>query len=143
MEFPEEFEREFMKRTLSLVKTYTGPKDATLLLNCLVGLLIVPKETAIDRIPLEPLSSLLKWGITPSSIVAFGVSKGKRPQPDTIRGLVHSLRNSIAHFNITPQQENHQVIAFRFQDANGFDATIKVSEMREFVERLALHLNIT
>src|SRR4051794_33161821 len=36
------FEREFMKRTLTIVKEYQGEYDATLLLNCLLGLLIVP-----------------------------------------------------------------------------------------------------
>ena len=72
MEFAEEFEYDFMKRTLSLMQSYSGPFDATLLLNCLVGLLIVPRETAFDRIPLDPISSHSTWGLSPGSIITVG-----------------------------------------------------------------------
>lgn len=72
MEFAEEFEYDFMKRTLSLMQSYSGPFDATLLHNCLVGLLIVPRETAFDRIPLDPISSLSTWGLSPGSIITVG-----------------------------------------------------------------------
>jgi hypothetical protein len=41
MENAQQFERDFMRRTLELVRSYRGPYDATDLLNCLLGLLIV------------------------------------------------------------------------------------------------------
>ena len=66
MQFEKKFERDFMRRTLKLVQEYTGPYDATLLLNCLLGLLIVPKETSLDKIPTDPISKLKDWGISPS-----------------------------------------------------------------------------
>ena len=141
MEYAEEFERDFMKRTLSLVQTYTGPHDATLLLNCLLGLLIVPKETALERIPTEPIASLANWGISPSSISVIAKQTNRNNQPDTLRGVVHSLRNSVAHFRFKPIHKNGTVEAFRFTDLSGFDATIPLEEMRQFVERLAKHLH--
>jgi hypothetical protein len=141
MEFADQFEQDFMRRTLSLLQNYHGPYDATLLLNCLVGLLIVPRAIAFRRIPDGPISNLRHWGLSPKSIASYG---RRRPSdghdPDTVRGVVQSLRNSIAHFRINPEHESGRVTAFRFRDDNGFDATIPIEEIREFVEMLATFL---
>ncbi len=79
MEYKQEFERDFMRRTLELLKQYKGPYDTTLLLNCLLGLLIVPKESSIDRIPEDPIDRLKEWGISPKSILDFGNRKSPKP----------------------------------------------------------------
>jgi hypothetical protein len=50
VQFEKQFERDFMRRTLKLVQDYQGPYDATLLLNCVLGLLIVTKETSLNSI---------------------------------------------------------------------------------------------
>jgi len=131
------FEREFMKHTLQIVREYHGDYDATLLLNCLLGLLIVPRESCFKSIPEEPLDSLPEWGISKDSIH----NVGNRPNASNLRGLVHSLRNSVAHFRFNPIPAKGDVESFRFDDANGFDATIKVEEMRLFVERLSAHIH--
>ena len=68
MEYDQEFERDFMRRTLELVRDYRGPYDATNLLNCLLGLLIVPKEKSLKKIPDEPVAELARWGISPQAI---------------------------------------------------------------------------
>lgn len=140
MEYPAEFEQAFMKRTLSLVRTYTGPNDATLLLNCLLGLLIVPKEKSLNLIPNDPVSSLVDWGISPSCIKSFGKQNEANKEPQTLRGIVYNLRNSVAHFNITPIAENQKCVAFKFTDWSGFEAIVPIAEMRILVERLAEHL---
>lgn len=140
MEFEAEFERDFMGRTLSLVKDYHGNFDATLLLNCLLGLLIVPKETSLNKIPADPVSDLRKWGISPESIVSFGKESRKNEHQKTLRGIVHHLRNSVAHFRFKPVHERGIVKGFHFDDQSGFSANIEVSEMREFVEKLAVYL---
>lgn len=77
MEFGRKFERDFMQRTLTLVKEYKSPFDATLLVNCLLGLLIVPKETSLEQIPTDPISKLAKWSISPTSIKSFGKANEK------------------------------------------------------------------
>lgn len=140
MEFEKEFERDFMQRTLALVKGYKGPYDATLLLNCLLGLLIVPKEASLDKIPTDPISDLKKWGISPGSINSRGKETVKNKYPDTLRGIVYNLRNSVAHFNFSPIHENRLVKGFKLSDRSGFDASIDVAEVRDFVEKLANHL---
>ena len=52
-----ETDRAFMERTLKLVRGYEGKFEATHLINCLLGLLIVPSKTMFTGIPDEPLSS--------------------------------------------------------------------------------------
>lgn len=140
MSFNSDFERAFMERSLLLVKEYKGPYDATILLNCLLGLLIVPKETCIKAIPLDPIDGLRKWGISPSSIENFGNSKGEDDNPYTLRGLVWHLRNAVAHFRFKPCPERGEVKAFHFHDQSGFKATLKLDELRDFVERIAKKL---
>ena len=140
MQFEKKFERDFMRRTLKLVQEYTGPYDATLLLNCLLGLLIVPKETSLDKIPTDPISKLKDWGISPSSIKRFGKKTNANQYPDTLRGIVHNMRNSVAHIRVKPVHRSEQVKGFEFTDQSGFEASIDLDEVRVFVEKLANHL---
>jgi hypothetical protein len=74
VEYAQQFERDFMRRTLELVRACKGPHAATLLLNCLLGLLIVPKEASLERIPQDPLANLQMWGIPPDSIKSCGAA---------------------------------------------------------------------
>jgi len=141
MEYTGDFNQDFMKRTISLIENYSGESDATLLLNCLLGLLIVPKETAFSRIPTDPISNLTNWGISPSSINTFAEKTNSNKQPETLRGFVHSLRNSVAHFRIKPIHKNNLVYAFQFTDISGFEAIIAIDEMRNFVFSLAQYLD--
>ena len=140
MEYDKEFDRDFMRRTLELVSTYSGPHDATLLLNCLLGLLIVPKESLLDRIPETPLASLAQWGISPDSILQVGTKNTQNSRPDSLRGVVHSLRNALAHFRFRPVHCDGIIEGFTFEDRSGFEARIELVQLRTFVERLADHL---
>ena len=139
MEYSQQFTRDFMRRTLDLVKQYKGEHDATLLLNCLLGLLIVPKESFINKIPEDPVSCLPRWGLSVQSIKSFGKQKGQ-DHPHTLRQVVWSLRNSVAHCRFEPVHENGKVTGFSFDDKSGFSATINLIEVRQFVERLAEYL---
>ncbi|WP_179190125.1 HEPN family nuclease [Hydrogenophaga sp. IBVHS1] len=140
MSFNSNFDRAFIDRSLQLVQEYTGPHDATLLLNCLLGLLIVPKESCLASIPKKPIEDLASWGISPSAITAFGRADREDEDPHNLRGLVWRLRNSVAHFRFRPEPEDGEVVAFHFHDKSGFKATVQLSELRIFVERLAKHV---
>lgn len=140
MEYDSDFARSFMRRTLALARDYDGPLDATLLINCLLGLLIVPKETLIQKIPTTPFESLQEWGINPASIKKIGRCEyGHEHQPN-FRQLVRRLRNAVAHFKIEPQHDDGQVIGYSFRDQSGFHAKISLDEIRALVENLAAHL---
>lgn len=140
MDDPHKFERDFMRRTLHILEDYAGPYDATLLLNCLLGLLIVPREALIDRIPRDPLTQHGGWGIALGSIRQRGRPTRNNPHPDTLRGLVRSLRDAVAHFHVRPLQGGGQVHGFSFSAGNGFQADISLAEIRVFVRQLAAHI---
>lgn len=140
MEYAKEFERDFMRRTLEVVRSYSGPYEATNLLNCLLGLLIVPKESSLEKIPEDSLSELSHWGISQTSIKSFGRKKNGELLPQTLRQLVWGLRNAVAHFRFTPCHKDGRCTGFEFTDNSGFHAAIDLVEMRTFVEKLAEYL---
>lgn len=141
MSYLDNFEHSFMRHTLRIVEEYKGSYDATVLINCLLGLLVIPKEKFLKTIPEDPISELNKWGINPESIKSISKPNPKNPRPDTIRGLVYNLRNSVAHFRLEPIPRTEEVHSFKFTDESGLEAIIKIDEMRTFVRKLAEHLD--
>lgn len=140
VEYEPEFARSFMRRTLEILKSYSGPYDATLLVNCLLGLLVVPKESLIDKVPIDPFDQLSSWGIRPESIQRTGHCDYGHEQKSNLRQLVRRLRNALAHFNVDPIHDRGVVSAFRFEDRNGFRAVVPLSELHTLATRLAEHL---
>lgn len=140
MSYLSNFERSFSDHTLHLVRTYDGSYKATLMINCLLGLLIVPKETALIAIPEEPLSNLPHWGIRCKSIKCHGKPTKTNPNPGSLRGLVANLRHSVAHFRIKPIPSEGEVHSFEYTNRTGFHAIISLDEMRTFIEKLTEHL---
>jgi len=139
MEYAKDFEKDFMKRTLEIVREYNGRYDATILVNCLLGLLVVPKERIFDRIPNEDICNIAKWGIKLDSIKKYGKCSCGDKHPKTLRQLVRSLRNSVAHFRITPIHADNKVSGYAFKDSSGFAAELSLPELSDFVQRLSIH----
>ena len=100
----------------------------TLLVNCLVGLLILPHERRTDLIPDVAIEELSEWSIDPSFIKSWGDTKKK-----TLRQLVRQLRNSVAHFRIEAEGTEKDIERLKFSDKNGFNASIPVGSLRAFV----------
>lgn len=140
MEYDPDFARSFMRRTLELARGYEGPHDATLLVNCLLGLLIVPKESLIAKIPQVEFEQIAEWGIRPTSVKAFGKCEYGHEHRLNLRQLVRRLRNAVAHFRIEPRHKGGRVVGYSFRDRNGFHAEVGLDEIREFVSKLAEHL---
>ena len=63
MEYKQEFELDFMSRTREIIEQYKEPYEATLLINCMLGLLVVPKETLFNDIPPIPFESLTEGSV--------------------------------------------------------------------------------
>jgi hypothetical protein len=140
VEYDADFARSFMQRTLDIAQQYQGPNDATLLLNCLLGLLVVPKESLIEKIPQDSFDRLSEWGIPPRAVKHFGKCDQGHVHEPSLRQLVRRLRNAVAHFKVDPIHHEGRVAGFRFADRNGFKAEIKLEEMKTFVTKLAGHL---
>lgn len=123
MEYGPKFARDFMHRTLTIAQEYVGPFEATLPINCLLGLLVVPKETLIDKIPQSPFERLSDWGILPKSIKRFGKCDYGHEHSPNLRQLVRRMRNAVAHFRIDPVHKGGEVAAFSFCDKNWFSCS--------------------
>jgi|SRR5690606_19905368 len=93
---------DFIERTLELISQYESVLhkyefdkqfNHTLLINCLLGLIVFPKERAIYYLPKERIDTqLLKdLGIVNSSF---------NPDIKELKSLIIALRHSIAHFDM-------------------------------------------
>jgi hypothetical protein len=139
MMYDSEFERCFLKRTLQIVSEYNGQLEATLLLNCLLGLLIVPKEKLFDLIPSKDISSFEDWGISKSTIKQWGkCSEGHEHRP-TLNQLIRHLRNAVAHFKVKPISGNGDILAFEFEDGK-FKIRFEVNELKIFTSKLSEYI---
>jgi len=97
-----DIEVEFVERTLKLISQYESilnkfefseQYNYTLLLNCMLGLIVVPKETNLSHIPTDRLTTGLKKDM---GLVYSTISEDIH----TLRDLIIGLRHSISHFNI-------------------------------------------
>lgn len=142
MEYNPQFSKDFMDRTMQIVTDYKGPHDATLLINCLLGLLVLPKEALLKKTPAMPSDTLDKWGIHPSSIKNPGKCEYGHQHDLSLQQLIRRMRNAVAHFQVAPFSKNSEVAGFTFKDRNGFHAEITLSELKKFVIKLSEHLKV-
>lgn len=140
MEYQPDFSKSFMRRTLEIATNYSGPNDATLLINCLLGLLVVPKETLIEKVPATPFESLAEWGISPNAIKSPGNCDYGHEHWPNLRQFLRRMRNAVAHFKVEPFPNSGNVEGFTFKDKNGFHARISLGELRVFVTKLAAYM---
>jgi hypothetical protein len=95
-------ELDFIERTIRLIDQYTDmiqelefdeQLNYTLTINCLLGLVIMPKERAITFIPKLPLNQ--------ESRKVMGLFESEIDESiEDLQELIKHLRHSIAHFDI-------------------------------------------
>ncbi len=95
-------EIDFVQRTLNLISQYENilhkynyeqQYNYTLLINCLLGLVVLPKEKSLSYLPGDLLDDKMRkeMGIVNSTI---------NSDYNTLRKLIVALRHSVSHFNI-------------------------------------------
>ena len=139
-----EYERHhitFISRTMQLLNQYQTsiigkvPKseefEVTLLINCLLGLLIVPNEQCYNKIPLTDFVDLHSWGILPEYVTLPDA------QVNNLRQLVRLLRNCTAHGSVTPKGTGREIPDLIFEDnQSDFRAIIPEKNLKLFVTKL-------
>lgn len=132
---------EFIERTIYLIEQYeqmmhkyefNEQYNHTLLTNCLLGIIVFPKETSISFLPTDRITKKLKndMGIFESYI---------NENINNLRDLVISLRHSIAHFDIVFESQNNDFLIDRivFKDKDKGDnyiiASFLPSELLSFI----------
>ena len=129
----QQFERDFMARTQHILGRYSGNYEASFLINCMLGLLILPRERLLRALPPDPINELEKWGVSPASVLAYERGKGAEAHGYSVRWFVIKMRNAVAHFHILPVHEEGKVRGFEFWDRSGFRAVISVKALKRFV----------
>ena len=134
-------ETDFIERTLELISQYEvnlhkykfeQQYNHTLLINCLLGLIVFPKERAINFLPKQRIDNKLKeeMGVLNSHF---------NEDIKDLKNLIIALRHSIAHFDIHFESDNEEFLIDRiiFKDSDkGNDyiiATFIPSELLSFI----------
>ena len=131
----------FIERTLQLLIQYRTlivgkvPKseqfEVTLLINCLLGLLIVPSEKCYNNIPHLQVIDLKEWGILPEYL------QGSTTRVQNLRQLVRYLRNTTAHGGVVPMGNGSEITKLIFDSGDNFKVAIPITQLERFVLKLA------
>jgi hypothetical protein len=126
------------ERTLKIIKQYheidgdlEEKYEVSLLINCLLGLVMLPKEKGQSYLPSKRVHELADWGIFKSKING---SKSK-----TVRELVEQLRGGVAHLSFDFKTDgNSQIEYVLVFDDNKVEvlAEFHVAELHPFLSNL-------
>lgn len=136
MSYNSDFQMEFISRSLDLLENYSGPSDATNLMNCLFGLVIVPNGRCFDRkIKIScPVEEISLWGIPSDQI-------GTQTKRYDIANYIRKLRNSISHARFSPDTSAGVVTGFLFFNKDkSYLTAMSLGQLRTFAARLTDHL---
>jgi hypothetical protein len=137
-------ESEFIDRTLQLIDQYYSILDKypfeeqfnyTLTINCLLGLIVMPKERVVTYVPTDHL--------TQEHLVKIGVpSLEVNKKIHTLRDLIISLRHAVAHFDIRVISESDENLVdwLEFADSENGDeivAKFRSNELLPFLRHYA------
>lgn len=110
-EYCRPIEKSFVCRTNKLIQEYKGRYDATMLLNCLLGLLVVPFEKYNEYCKNEERTSVIRDMF--DQLQADGRYNSYGYDYDDF-GILRCLRNSIAHFNVESNYNGGIITGFKF-----------------------------
>jgi len=136
-----DFEQDFIMRTMMLIQQYYDeivPKKSfyeqfnyTLLINCLFGLIVMPKERAMSAIPTTRLTAEFK--------AKMGIQQSNLPDSaTTLRELIVKMRHSVAHcdFEVISHGEDKSFDLVNFRDTENKNvfASFVASEILPFLK---------
>ncbi len=93
---PEQFEFEFIERTLDIIQKYNGEYELTLFINSMVGLFVIPKEKHYDELDDSMMDSNLL-----AKIKLACIDKSIKPDGElSLQHISRRMRNAISHGHI-------------------------------------------
>ena len=130
-------QRDFVDRTIHIIEHYDGPYGVTLLVNCLLGLIVLPKEKDFNHISDRDHIHFFDLGIRENDIKSWGkIEECER----TAARFLRCLRNSVAHLQIESILDDGQIESLRFMDNSGFEAVFSIDTLKSILFRLANHI---
>jgi len=125
------FPIDFVNRTRENLEKYSGTYEVTNLINCCLGLIIIPKQQLTnDELPKYVFNNEDNFfGITKSNIPFEENSKFDLPN------VLRHIRNGIAHGRIEQKTQNGKIVALRIHDKqneNGIENFVIEFSIEEF-----------
>lgn len=133
----DQIEVDFIERTLELIRKYRGDYEVTFLINCCLGLLVLPRAKHYKSIPKKkiPATGSL-WGLSRESVTVDG-----QPCSDKLPDVIRKIRNGLCHFDIETSSDcNGEISTIKIEDERKFKAVLSVDEFRELSVSLAKHV---
>lgn len=133
----DKIEKEFVSRTKKLIEDYKGEFEVTLLINCCIGLLVLPKEKHLKSIPdITIEENGQTWGLSRNSISTDCETCGYK-----LRNVIRRIRNGICHFKVkTIPDGSGEIVKVEIRDRGRFRVTLSVDELRELTNSVADHV---
>ena len=118
--------------------SYSGEYEVTNLINCCLGLIVIPKQVFHHSIPNNNTNDDIQdVGITEENITLL-VDKQYG-----LRNIVGHIRNGIAHGNIEQRSENGEIVGLRIYDKDhatapdNFSIEFTIEEFKNFAIRFS------
>lgn len=132
-------EYDFVERMLKIIEQYESSKiqphyEITLLLNCFVGLIILPQQLWYEQLS-GALIEEKEWGISPLHIGYISKNETKN-----VKSVITHLRNSVSHYKFTAfSNRNEEISSINFIDKDQagnktFEATIPIKNLNKFIK---------
>ena len=153
MDYQKVFIIDFAKRTRANLEFIEGAADSnvfevTQLFNSMLGLLVFPQQSYMDRIPETPLHELVNSGWP-----AINVIKSS-PSFNNLRQLIRMLRNGVSHCNVEfIADHKNQLIGLKIWNHEGgnsrnpknWEAALSIQDLRtiafKFIELMESEVN--
>lgn len=133
-----DFPKDFLERTLSIVENYNGEYEVTNLINCCLGLIIIPKQRLIDTLPDYTFSDNDK---------TFKIDKSNlkliKNRDFSLKNVLRQIRNGLTHARIEQKTLHNRIIGIRISDRynensdDNFIIELTTDELKEFSLKLA------
>jgi len=133
----DKIEIDFVGRTLRLICEYDGAYEVTFLINCCLGLLVLPKEKHYKSIPKKeiPKTGTL-WGLSRKSVTADCQHCGY-----VLSDVIRRIRNGICHFMVkTLPDGSGKISKIEIKDRGMFKVVLSIEEFKELATSLAKHV---
>lgn len=135
----EKFPRAFIERTKEDIAAYSGQYNVTNLINSCLGLIVIPKELMVGKLPKYSFDNIdLQYGVTKKSI---SLCKDKNY---SLNNIVRHIRNGLSHGLIKFKSIDGSTINFIIISDRKYDETsfnFKMSFTTEEFKTFALRVS--
>ncbi|MBI4548731.1 MAG: hypothetical protein HY707_12165 [Ignavibacteriae bacterium] len=128
-----DFPKDFLRRSIDNVRSYTGEFEVTNIINNCLGLIIIPKEHLIDGLP-----EYFFDGHDTSYTIRRSNIKFESSSDYSLKNIVRHMRNGLAHGRIEQRTADGKIAGLRIFDQptkdtpENFSLELTIDELIDF-----------